>query len=153
MSALKRVVRSGTLEEIRDWILSSRPAGASIVMDARYFILTVPEKGRVAAVGLKRLSWFATELKHLVVKPDERRKGHGRTILRLALERVRTPLVVATVRVDNVHWLRANLEEGFREVEKLGTDEQAVAVLVRRVRARDDATQVPSPPTTSSGNG
>jgi predicted acetyltransferase len=70
----------------------------------------------------------------VIVKPDQRRKGHGRAILRLALERVRTPLCVATVRVDNVHWLRVITEEGFREVETLGSDGSQVRFLVRQVR-------------------
>lgn len=133
MTALKRVVRTGTLEEIRQWIRESRPPGSEIVMDARYFVLTVPEKGRVAAVGLKRLSRFMTEVKHLVVRSEERRSGYGRAILRLALERIRTPLAVATVRVDNVHWLRTNVEEGFREIETVGSEGNEVRFLVRRV--------------------
>jgi GNAT superfamily N-acetyltransferase len=133
MTSLKRVVRTGTLEEIRTWIRDSRPPGSNIVMDARYFVLTVPENGRVAAVGLKRLSKFMTEVKHLVVKESERRKGFGRAILRLALERIRTPLAVATVRVDNIHWLRANVEEGFREVETVGREGNEVRFLVRRI--------------------
>ncbi len=149
MTALKRVVRTGTLEEIRTWIRDSRPPGSLIVMDARYFVLTVPEKGRVAAVGLKRLSRFMTEVKHLVVKPEERRLGYGRAILRLALERIRTPLAVATVRVDNVHWLRANVEEGFREIETIGSEGNEVRFLVRRVRGGE----APPPPAEPSGNG
>ena len=153
MTALKRVVRTGTLEEIRTWIRESRPPGSEIVMDARYFVLTVPEKGRVAAVGLKRLSRFMTEVKHLVVKPDERRLGYGRAILRLALERIRTPLAVATVRVDNVHWLRANVEEGFREVETVGSEGNEIRFLVRRVRGGEAAPPIEAPPSSAaSGN-
>jgi N-acetylglutamate synthase-like GNAT family acetyltransferase len=146
MTALKRVVRTGTLEEIHTWIRESRPPGSLIVMDARYFVLTVPEKGRVAAVGLKRLSRFMTEVKHLVVKESERRQGHGRTILRLALERIRTPLAVATVRVDNVHWLRANVEEGFREIETVGAEGNEVRFLVRRARGGETPPPPDSPP-------
>jgi GNAT superfamily N-acetyltransferase len=153
MTALKRVIRTGTLEEIRLWIRESRPPGSEIVMDARYFVLTVPEKGRVAAVGLKRLSRFMTEVKHLVVKPEERRLGYGRAILRLALERIRTPLAVATVRVDNVHWLRANVEEGFREIETVGSEGNEVRFLVCRVRG-GEAPPPPNVPSSSelSGN-
>lgn len=149
MTALKRVVRSGTLEEIREWIRESRTPGSEIVMDARYFVLTVPETGRVAAVGLRRLAWFATELKHLVVKPDQRRRGFGRAILRLALERIRTPLCVATVRVDNVHWLRVITEEGFREVETLGSDGNNVRFLVRRRRSGEGDRPTDRPPSES----
>jgi hypothetical protein len=153
MTALKRVVRAGTLEEIREWIRDSRSPGSEIVMDARYFVLTVPEIGRVAAVGLKRLSRFMTEVKHLVVKESERRKGYGRAILRLALERIRTPLAVATVRVDNVHWLRANVEEGFREIETVGTTGNEVRFLVRRVRGGEEPPGPPGPTSDApSGN-
>jgi hypothetical protein len=146
MTTLKRVIRPGTLEEIRSWIRDSRPPGSEIVMDARYFVLTVPECGRVAAVGLKRLSKFMTEVKHLVVKEGERRKGYGRAVLRLALERIRTPLAVATVRVDNVHWLRANVEEGFREVETVGSEGNEVRFLVRRVSGGEAGPPSPDRP-------
>ena len=142
MTTLKRVIRPGTLEEIRSWIRESRPPGSEIVMDARYFVLTVPESGRVAAVGLKRLSRFLTEVKHLVVKESERRKGYGRAVLRLALERIRTPLTALTVRVDNVHWLRTVTQEGFREVETVGLAGNEVRFLVRR---KSDA-EAPPPP-------
>jgi GNAT superfamily N-acetyltransferase len=153
MTTLKRVVRTGTLEEIREWIRGSRPPGSEIVMDARYFVLTVPEKGRVAAVGLKRLSRFMTEVKHLVVRPEERRHGYGRAILRLALERIRTPLAVATVRVDNVHWLRVNVEEGFREIETVGAEGNEVRFLVRRVRGGEGPPSPDAPPpSVASGN-
>ncbi len=152
MTALKRVVRPGTLEEIHRWILESRPPGASIAMDAGYFVLCVPDHGRVAAVGLKRLSWFATEVKHLVVKPEERRKGYGRAILRLALERIGTPLAFSTVRVDNVHWLRVNLEEGFREAETIGSEGNEVRFLVRRVSG-GEAGRSPEPGSISTPTG
>lgn len=151
MTALKRVGRPGTIEEIRAWIIASRAPGASIVMDAQYFVLCVPESGRVAAVGLKKLSWFATEVKHLVVKPDERRKGYGRRILRMALERIETPLAVATVRVDNDYWLRTNFEEGFRIVETIGSEGNKVHFLTRRMwEARPAPTADPS--ATLNGN-
>jgi GNAT superfamily N-acetyltransferase len=152
MTTLKRVIRTGTLEEIRGWIRDSRPPGSEIILDARYFVLTVPENGRVAAVGLKRLSKFMTEVKHLVVKEGERRKGYGRAVLRLALERIRTPLAVATVRVDNVHWLRANVEEGFREVETIGTEGNEVRFLVRRVSG-GEGPPAPGPRSSESGSG
>ena len=153
MTALKRVVRTGTLEEIRLWIRESRPPGSLIIMDARYFVLTVPERGRIAAVGLKRLSRFMTEVKHLVVKPDERRKGYGRAILRLALERIRTPLAIATVRVDNVPWLRVNVEEGFREIETVGSLGNEVRFLVRRKRGGEGDPPPAAPPLdVTSGN-
>lgn len=153
MTVLKRVVRSGTLEEIRDWVRESRAPGCEIVMDARYYVLMVPEVGRVAAVGLRRLAWFATELKHLVVKPDERRRGYGRAILRLVLERIRTPLCVATVRVDNVHWLRVITEEGFREVETLGSEGSQVHFLVRqKSRGEGPRADPGSPSSQPSGN-
>lgn len=153
MTALKRVVRSGTLEEIREWVRDSRPPGSEVVMDARYYVLVAPEEGRVAAVGLRRLAWFATELKHLVVKPAERRKGFGRAILRLALERIRTPLCVATVRVDNVHWLRVITEEGFRDVGTLGSEGSEVRFLVRRTRRGESPPPAESPASSQpSGN-
>lgn len=113
---LKRAITLGTLEEIRLRIVESRSPGSRVILNGRYYVLVVPGKGRVAAVGLKRLSWFATEIKHLVVNPKERRRGYGRAIVRLALERVRTPLAIATVREDNLPSRKLFREIGFEEV-------------------------------------
>ena len=74
-------------------------------------------------------------------------------ILHLALERVRTPLTIATVRAGSAHWVRVLVEEGFREVERLGAEGNEVLVLVRRTRgAGEDPPPGPSAPLNASGN-
>jgi len=125
---LKRVSQPGTFERIRTWILESRPPGSRVVLDGRYYALVV-EGTQVGAVGVKRLSWFATEIKHFVVAPEFRRRGHGRTILRLAMEKVRTPLVLSTVRADNEWWLSVNSQEGFSSVNRMETTRGAIVLL------------------------
>ncbi len=149
MVMLKRVIRPGTLEEIRSWILQSRSPGAQIAMDAHYYVLTVPDKGRVAAVGLRRLNWCMTEVKHLVVCPDERRKGYGSSIVRLVLERVRTPLAIATIRKDNVSSQDLFRKLGFFVACELDEEGCPIRLVVRPSSAEHpSSTAAPS-----SGNG
>jgi GNAT superfamily N-acetyltransferase len=125
---LKRVNRLGTLEKIRTWILESRPPGSQVILDGRYYAL-VEDGDLLGAVGLKRLAWFATEIKHLVIAPQHRQRGHGRALLRLAIEKVATPLVFATVRADNEHWLRVNTSEGFHLIRGVPTSRGEVQLL------------------------
>jgi ribosomal protein S18 acetylase RimI-like enzyme len=128
---LKRARRPGTLEDIRTWILQSRSPGARIAMDAHYFVLTVPDHGRVAAVGLRRLNWCMTEVKHLVVRPEERRRGYGTRVVRLVLERVRTPLAIATIREDNGSSQDLFRKLGFFVACELGLEGGPVHLVVR----------------------
>jgi N-acetylglutamate synthase-like GNAT family acetyltransferase len=149
MVMLKRVIRPGTLEDIRTWILQSRSPGAQIAMDAHYFVLTVPDQGRVAAVGLRRLNWCMTEVKHLVVRPDERRKGYGSSIVRLVLERVRTPLAIATIRKDNLFSQDLFRKLGFFIACEFGLEGCPIRLVVRPIsRERSSPSEV-----AASGNG
>ena len=125
---LKRVAQPGTLEKIRQWIVESRAPGSVVNMSGRYYVL-VDNETHVAAAGLKRLSWLLTELKHVVVAPEFRRRGYGRAVVRLALEKAQTPVVIATVREDVPWWQRAMELEDFDEVCRVETPRGAIHLL------------------------
>lgn len=129
---LCRVVRPGTLEEVRGWILAVRPEGADVHLDSVYYVLVV-EGRRVAAVALKRLSWYATEIRHLVVVPEERGKGYGRAAVRFVLEKVRTPLAVATARGDNAASRALFASEGFRDLAEIDEGKGPIHFFLKEV--------------------
>lgn len=127
---LKRVRRAGTLEKIRSWIVDTRPPGSRVVLDGRYYVLA-KDGEHLAAVGLKRLAWHSTELRHLVVPPGKRRKGYGRLTVDKALDKIATPLTVTTVRSDNISCLRIMFAAGFRLANVIPAPSGEVAYLVR----------------------
>ena len=82
------------------------------VIQGRYYMAV--EDGVIKGiVGPLRRSWYLTELRHLYVKPEFRRKGIGTFLVEKALERVKTPLVCCTVREDNEGSLTLFRCEGF----------------------------------------
>ena len=127
---LKKVGRLGTLEKIREWVIQSRSPGARVMMEGRYFLLAENDE-HVAAVGLRRFAWHSTELRHLIVPPEKRGHGYGREIVRLALERVKTPLTIATVHTTNVTSLLLLFTSGFRLVRTMETSSGEIAFLMR----------------------
>ena len=82
------------------------------VIQGRYYMAV--EDGVIQGiVGLLWRSWYLTELRHLDVKQESRRKGIGTFLVERALEKVKTPLVCCTVREDNEGSLTLFRCEGF----------------------------------------
>ena len=81
--------------------------------------------------GIERLNYQITEIKHLAVHADWRRKGVGRFLVKRALEMCETPLTYATIRAGNEASLALFGSLGFRESATYPTDSHQVALLVR----------------------
>lgn len=75
----------------------------------------------VACVKTARLSWYQTELSHFVVRPDYRRRGMGRDLLRRVCEKVRPKarIIQVTIRRDNRPCMALFETEGFRHVNTI----------------------------------
>jgi len=71
-------------------------AGCSITYYGAYI-----EGQLVGVIGRRFRAWYATELCHLYVSSEHRKKGIGTALIAHALERVKTPLAVATVQINN----------------------------------------------------
>jgi len=73
----------------------------------------------IACVKTAKLSWYQTELSHLVVRPEHRRRGNARSLLRRTCEKVKTNkgrLIQVTIRRDNRPCMSLFETEGFRHV-------------------------------------
>lgn len=70
----------------------------------------------VGVVGRRFRAWYATEICHLFVVSEHRRKGVGTALVAHALERVKTPLALATVLQKNKESDRVFGKMGFRHV-------------------------------------
>lgn len=106
-----RRVRDDDLPEIRELLCTYYNPGADT--QGRYF-MAVEGDSVLGVVGLLRRSWYLTELRHLYVKPELRRGGVGRFLVKNALNEIRSPLVCCTVKDGNDASLRLFESEGFR---------------------------------------
>lgn len=105
-------------------------AGDIIAARARYHPVTLG--GHVlASVAIDKLNLFLTEIKHLVVLPKFRNVGIGRHMLKVAIERTRTPYVVATVRSDNHGSLKIFTAAGFNSLAEISSNDHKVQLLGR----------------------
>lgn len=98
-----------------------RKIGLSDVMASNYDI-TEKDGLILACVKSVKLSWYQTELSHLVVHPEHRRRGHGRALLRRVCEKVRQSqgrLIQVTIRRDNRPCMSLFETEGFRLVNTI----------------------------------
>jgi len=75
--------------------------------------------GTVAGVvGLERQTPQVTEMKHLCVHPDYRRRGLGKKLLEKGLKATKTEFVYGAVRSDNHTNIRNNLRIGMLPIGK-----------------------------------
>lgn len=104
--------------------LPEKPA-ADDIASRTYFWLGVQSFGGCeelwGCVGVRKMSWFAYELKHLTVKPEFRGRGYAQLLVNQALSYVagrEKGLVYATIKVDNQPSQQLFGKLGFeREVE------------------------------------
>ena len=89
------------------------------------------------AVGVQRIRYLYTIVKHLVVAPDHRGKGMATALMEMALNETNTPFALSTVRKDNetsLHLL------GNFEFEKAGAyfkDKHLVILLVKSLHKEE----------------
>lgn len=70
-------------------------------------------------VRLAYRQWYQTELMHLLVLPEHRRKGVARALIRFAKQVCDTRLLQCTMRSNNEPARRALLAEGFKVVNDM----------------------------------
>jgi len=87
--------------------------------------------GQLAGViGRRFRAWYATELCHLFVAPGHRRKGIGTALIAHALEKVKTPLVVATVQIQNKESNGVFGKMGFRHISTVLNPDTGNTVMI-----------------------
>ncbi|HID05050.1 MAG TPA: GNAT family N-acetyltransferase [Aigarchaeota archaeon] len=51
----------------------------------------------IGFIAILKISWYATEIRHLYVFPQYRNKGYGKKIVKSAVKQIPTPLIFATI--------------------------------------------------------
>jgi N-acetylglutamate synthase-like GNAT family acetyltransferase len=87
----------------------------------------------VGAVGIRKLSFHMSEIKHLAVHKKWRRKNVGTFLLKRAIALVETPLVYATIREDNLPSIRIFESVGFSRVGGYNGTGHNVLIFTREI--------------------
>jgi len=72
----------------------------------------------IGVIGLDKQNQQVTELKHLSVHPDYRKRGLGKKLLRKGIKAAKTNYVYGLVGEDNVININNNLKVGMKPIGK-----------------------------------
>lgn len=110
---LKKIVKEETLQTASEIILASRPEGSNgPVMTGTHYAF-VEDGFLKGVIGLKRKSWYMTEVCHLAVKPEYQHTGIAEKMVAEVLTKVETPLAACTVPVGGSESYRLARKFGF----------------------------------------
>jgi len=99
--------------------------------DVQYLIEL--DKDKVTGViGLQQKTARVTEIKHLCVHPDYRRKGLGKKLLEMAIKATSTEFLYGTVRESNHVNIRNNFRVGMKAIGKFRGRGCNVIIFARR---------------------
>jgi N-acetylglutamate synthase-like GNAT family acetyltransferase len=87
----------------------------------------------IGAVGIHKLSFHISEIKHLSVRKKWRKKGIGRFLLKKAIELCETPFVYSTIRENNLTSIRLLENLGFSRVGGYNGKGHRVLVFIREI--------------------
>ncbi|HAK87647.1 MAG: hypothetical protein A2X55_08995 [Nitrospirae bacterium GWB2_47_37] len=97
MREFKKIVSEEGLMRVREMLSGHIP---QIKPAYRYYIAV--EDGKIkGCVGLKRQTWYMTEIKHLYVKEEYRNQGIGNFLVKEVLKRIKAPVVCCTIAGSN----------------------------------------------------
>ena len=105
----------------------------SVLQNKVQYLIELDGDKVVGVIGLEIKTPKVTEIKHLCVHPDYRRKGLGKKLLELAIRATQTKLLYGTVREDNHVNIRNNFRVGMTPIGKFrGRGGCNVIVFARR---------------------
>lgn len=90
----------------------------SILQNPITYVAEMSGEQLAGVIGIEVKNPQVSELKHLCVHPDHRRKGLGLKLLKKGTEYATTPFVYGAVRSDNAVNIRNNFRAGFKPVAK-----------------------------------
>lgn len=111
--------------------LSYRRDGESILQGRPFYLVETHGRQLLGAIGIDRQAYTLTEIKHLVVTPQWRKKGVGKFLVQRALRMVNTPLAYATIRKDNQASLGLFQGAGFARAGEYRAGKHQILLLMR----------------------
>ena len=111
--------------------LSRKRYGPEILEAKTGYVAETHGRLVIGAAGLCKVSHAMSEIKHLVVRPEWRRKGVAKFILLRVISLAATPLMYATIRSDNLASLELFKSAGFTRGQKYKAVDHNVTLLTR----------------------
>ena len=106
------------------------------------YIVETHGKLVIGAVGIRKLSFHISEIKHLSVHEKWRGKNIGRFLLKRAIALVETPFVYATIREDNSPSITLFESVGFsRAGEYVGVGHKVLIFTRENAKWKTDSTK------------
>ena len=102
-----------------------------ILLATTTYILEIQGKRVLGVCGVDRQSYTFTEIKHLVVRPQFRRKGIARFLVSRAASQAATQLIFASIRGDNQSSLTLFKSLGFEPSANYPTKDHEVIILTK----------------------
>lgn len=114
-----------------------------ILMGRTNYVVETHGRHVIGAVGMEKVSYQMSELKHLVVHPDWRGQKMGVFLGKRALQICETPTVYATARANNQASLVTLGRLGFHKVEEFSAHNGKLTLLVRTSPKWKPSSQTP----------
>ena len=111
--------------------LGLRMTDRSILLSPTEYIVEMDGKKVIGVIGLD-VYGRVTELKHLCVHPDYRKRGLGRKLLEKGVEAATTEFVYGAVGSDNHTNIRNNMRIGMRPIGKKWGRGRYIIIFARR---------------------
>lgn len=86
----------------------------------------------LGAVGVQRINFLRSEIKHLVVNPAFRGRGFGKMLIEIALKKVDTPLSIASIRTTNERSMKLFSKAGFEKITTVKVRDHEVCLVLRK---------------------
>jgi len=129
--------------------LQSKKSARDILRTKTNYITELHGKLVLGVAGIEKLNYTFTEIKHLCVREDWRRKHIGRFLVERAMNFCDTPMLYVSIRKDNKASLELFKGFGFTESGEYPSEDHSVAILTRKSPKWANLTSTSKP--TSSG--
>lgn len=103
----------------------------SILLSPIRYIIEMDGEKVIGLMGLEQIGNI-TEMKHLCVHPDYRRRGLGKRLLEKSIQAAQTEFVYGAVRSDNHVNVRNNLRVGMKPIGKKRGRDCQIIIFARR---------------------
>jgi N-acetylglutamate synthase-like GNAT family acetyltransferase len=115
--------------------LGSQRYASNLLNGRTDYVVEIHGHHVIGAVGLEKQGHVLSEIKHLVVRPEWRRRRVGKFLISRVLHLATTPVVFSTIRDDNASSLNLFQSLGFSRAGRYMGNRGPVNLLIKELRA------------------